>query len=188
MNALTVFTSEIRLHDGLFSLNDLHQSSGGASKHKPANFMRLDTTQELMAEIRCSDVSIIPAKTITGRGKAQGTYVCKELVYAYAMWISPKFHLTVIRAFDDMQSQGPTPSMLNKRWLITLDDQGREHVKLIPYGAVVMTPVDFLKAIANGTAGHSVTDGDLLEFIQAASTRLKTRADARAFNSRSQRS
>ncbi len=106
--ALTVCDTAICQHESLYSLNDLHRAAGGEERHKPANFMRLDQTQALVAEIaRCSDMSIIPTKTVTGRGKQQGTYVCKELVYAYAMWISPKFHLQVIRAYDALMVSGP---------------------------------------------------------------------------------
>lgn len=101
MTALTLGTSEIRQLDGLYSLNDLHAAAGGEDKHKPANFLRLDQTQALIAEIQCSEMSTA-AKTING-GPRRGTYVCRELVYAYANWISPAFYLKMIRAFDAMQ-------------------------------------------------------------------------------------
>lgn len=39
-------------------------------------------------------------------GRDGGTFVVKELVYAYAMWISASFQLKVIRAFDTLQTQG----------------------------------------------------------------------------------
>lgn len=106
--ALAILDNSIRMLGDLYSLNDLHKASGGEEKHKTANFMRLEQTQELVKEIciendRCSDVSIA-YKTIKG-GLTQGTYVCRELVYAYAMWISAKFHLLVIRAFDAISTR-----------------------------------------------------------------------------------
>ncbi|MDO4896320.1 MAG: KilA-N domain-containing protein [Moraxella sp.] len=103
---LTIGEAIIAVVDGLYSLNDLHKASGGETKHQPSNFMRNDETKALIAVIeRSSDLmngSIYKAyKRIKG-GLNQGTYVCKELVYRYAMWISAKFSLMVIRAFDMM--------------------------------------------------------------------------------------
>lgn len=87
---------------GRYCLNDLHRAAGGEERHKPSNFLRMDSTRELSMEIdRCSDMSIGCVETIRG-GFGQGTYVSRELVFAYAMWISPSFHLKVIRTFDQV--------------------------------------------------------------------------------------
>lgn len=107
---LTISNSTIGMKDGLYSLNDLHKASGNDKKHKPANFMRLENTKSLISEIeRCSDMSngknSIAYKVIQGGNSQQGTFVCRELVYSYAMWISPRFQLLVIRAFDAIANQ-----------------------------------------------------------------------------------
>jgi hypothetical protein len=43
-------------------------------------------------------------------GNQGGTFVAKQLVYAYAMWISPSFHLKVINTFDAVATQHQLPS------------------------------------------------------------------------------
>ncbi|MFC4821139.1 KilA-N domain-containing protein [Dokdonella ginsengisoli] len=103
MNELTIIDTPIRLDgEGRYSLNDLHRAAGSEAKHQPSNWLRLDQTQALCAEIdQSSDVR--SAQVVVG-GTAPGTYVAKELVYAYAMWISAAFHLKVIRAFDAMMT------------------------------------------------------------------------------------
>lgn len=82
--------------DGRYRINDLHKASGGEKRNGPAYWMENQQTVDLIS--RLSDTGI-PVSVIKG-GAAQGTYVCKELVYAYAMWISADFHLRVIQAFD----------------------------------------------------------------------------------------
>ena len=102
--ALTIGATSVRQVGDLYSLNDLHKASGGEDKHQPAKFVRMDQTQSLIVEIENSPevaslgTAGIPAvKTKEGRGG--GTYACKELVIAYAAWISAAFHLKVIRVF-----------------------------------------------------------------------------------------
>lgn len=100
MTIITICNAPVRCFDGLYSLNDLHKSSGGESRHQPTKFMRLDQTKALIAEL-VNYPEMVSFKTTTGR--LGGTYVCRELVYAYANWISAAFYLKMIRAFDEMQ-------------------------------------------------------------------------------------
>ena len=98
MNSIQISNVAIRqTSDNLYNLNDLHKAAGGADNYKPSNWLRISQTQELIAEIEaCGDRA---AEVVNG-GKNRGTFVCKELVYAYATWISAKFFLLVIRTFD----------------------------------------------------------------------------------------
>lgn len=95
--ALVLGNIAIRQHAGLFSLNDLHQAAGGEERHRPNQFIRNDQTQALVAELKAENLSAV--ETVLGKGKAQGTYASRELVIAYAAWISAAFHLKVIRVF-----------------------------------------------------------------------------------------
>ena len=98
MNAISISNVAIRqTSDNLYNLNDLHKAAGSDSKHQPSNWIRIQQTQELIAEIEAQGGVAV---TTSQGGKNRGTFVCKELVYAYATWISAKFFLLVIRTFD----------------------------------------------------------------------------------------
>ena len=90
---------------GRYRLNDLHEAAGGAVHHQPAKFFAVQNHQELIEELKRNSPNseTLPVNSVVGR--SGGTYVVKQLVYAYAMWISPSFHLKVIDAFDAMVTQ-----------------------------------------------------------------------------------
>ncbi|MCP1270534.1 phage antirepressor KilAC domain-containing protein [Acetobacter cerevisiae] len=104
-STLSILGTTIRQDaEGRFCLNDCHKASSGENKNRPSIWVDNSQTKALIAEIQAE--AGIPALTSIKGGNASGTYACKELVYAYAMWISPAFHLTVIRAFDALVMQG----------------------------------------------------------------------------------
>ncbi len=108
MSNLSILKTSIRTYENLYSLNDLHIASGSENKHQPALFLRLDTTQELIKEIdQTSDLQICRSVKSLRTGQNKGTWACEELVLSYAMWISPKFHLIVLRAFLAMHRNQP---------------------------------------------------------------------------------
>ena len=124
---------EIRTDEaGRFRLNDLDRLSGGDSGKRPGDWLRLSQAQELIEHLtqdailqppKQPKISIehrtdepYPAQIPTGSSNQQvsivktgdpetyGTYVTRDLVYAYAMWLSPVFHLQVIRLFDSIKT------------------------------------------------------------------------------------
>lgn len=124
---------------GRYCLNHLHKAAGGHKRHQLANWLRSYTTKELIAELEKEHSSETKGQTsktsfaihVTQGGQNPSTYAVKELVYAYAMWISPKFHLHVIRAFDGQPAPAlPAPEasieLIAKIWA-TVDDL---HLKL----------------------------------------------------------
>ena len=102
MNELIIDSVTIsKTEDGLYRINDLHKASGAGKAKQPSNFFVLLGTKELIAEIQGTEQNQA-LRTVQGGSLEQGTYIVKELVYAYAMWISPKFMLHVIRTFDSL--------------------------------------------------------------------------------------
>lgn len=96
--------ADVTIHEdahGRYSLSDFHRAAGGEARHQPALFTRAKMTLELVSELHSTNPQSAPTplEVING-GPERGTYACKELVYAYAMWVNPAFHLKVIRVFD----------------------------------------------------------------------------------------
>ena len=134
MSSLTILKTTIRKFDNLHSLNDLHFAAGGEAKHKPSNFIRLDTTVELIEAIK-ADSDREPVKVI--RGTNGGTYVCEELVLSYAMWISPKFHLIVLRAFLAMyKAESQNANQIQPLVLPMINDDFKQAmIKILNYAS-----------------------------------------------------
>lgn len=95
--------------EGRYRLNDLHQAAGGEPRHRPNRWIENQQTIEMVQELTDAGIPASPIETIKG-GLLQGTYACKELVYAYATWISPAFFLHVIRTFDAVVTEQPQPA------------------------------------------------------------------------------
>jgi phage antirepressor YoqD-like protein len=112
---------------GRFSLNDLHRAAGGQERHRPSRWAENQQTVELAAEIDAEGKAGIPALVLVHGGAAPGTFVVRELVYSYAMWISPAFHLQVIRSFDASQAaRVPTVPQTLAQALRLAADQAEE--------------------------------------------------------------
>lgn len=164
MKDLIIAGFGIRRDDaGRFSLNDLHRAAGGAARHQPAFWLRNAQTEDLVTELLgASADSQTPPVARVNDGYNNGTYVAKELVYAYAMWISPAFHLQVIRAYDQLVTAPPADP------LVALQDPAKLRDLLLGYAtrqieleqavAAQAPKVEALDRIADARGAVCLTD------------------------------
>lgn len=96
MTHIIIVDAKIRMDsNGRYSLNDLHKASGGERRHEPSFFLANQQTQELIALLKTTGNPVVKKE-----GRGGGTFVPKQVVYSYAMWISPEFNKRVLDAYD----------------------------------------------------------------------------------------
>jgi len=185
---LSVGSVPIHQHDGLYSLNDLHKAGGGDEKHRPNQFLRNEQTQALIAELETARICAVR----TREGRNGGTYACKELVIAYASWISAEFHLKVIRVFLDAAASPaqplpppvPTKTLTftvpandrNSRWLLHTDRTGREVVTELPPETHVINTDQWIHRLMHSPADLNLTLSQMLTITQACLNNMRTSA------------
>lgn len=168
VNDLIIANTKIRQDDeGRYCLNDCHRASGMGDSKRPSKWLRNTQTQELIETLETAENSQSPnlgfgkkplffVNVVKGSNNA-GIYVVKELVYAYAMWISPAFHMKVIRAYDDLV-QGKYHPVVN------LDDPVFLRNTLLTYTEKCMmleSENNALKPKADGFDRIAMADGSL---------------------------
>lgn len=101
---LTLLNVKIRTDaEGRYCLNDCHRAAGGEKKDGPSYFLDTDQAKRLIEELRSTGNPVDPLSIVTtGPNDGRGTFTHRLLVYAYGEWISAKFHLAVLEAFDAM--------------------------------------------------------------------------------------
>jgi hypothetical protein len=112
-------------HDALgrFNLSDLYRAAGSQPRHRPSYWLTNSRTRKLIEALKLEAgipasnsgkglnleagipaSKFEPVATVKGHG-ITATYVVMELVYDYAMWVSPDFELKVIRTFHALQTR-----------------------------------------------------------------------------------
>jgi hypothetical protein len=143
---------------GRYCLNDLHRASGEEQKHRPKYWGENQQTQDLINEIKKGGIPPIQSK------QGLGTYVCKELVYAYAMWINAAFHLKVIRAYDAMVTNGQPfdPSSISRLQLIEMALQSeKDRIKTAEENRLLAEKVEVLEPKAEALDRLSSAEGSM---------------------------
>ena len=125
-STITICNTSIRQDlEGRYCLGDLFKAAGSLQKNRPKYWLENQETKALIAELSTGENTPTEqnqaVKIIQGGNRQQGTFVVKELVYAYATWISPQFHIAVIRAYDALVT-GQMPRVARQANLFLEDE------------------------------------------------------------------
>lgn len=105
MSDLIILDKPIRQQNGLYCLNDLHRASGGASKHRPNNWLQNQQTIEFIDYLEAAGIPAgLKNQQVIHRVNGVGTYGNRKVALAYATWISPEFFSLVLDVFDGVVS------------------------------------------------------------------------------------
>ena len=153
MNAIAISNVAIRqTENNLYNLNDLHKASGGEDRHAPRRWLQNQQTTELIEELSKDGNPSLEENQqviqVVKGGNKRGTYACKELVYAYATWISAKFFLQVIRTFDAVISGRLKPQSERKALPSGLTHEQQAEVKALHNILIQSVPFEKQKALA----------------------------------------
>lgn len=113
--------------NGLYSLVDLWKANGSQKKKRPSEYTKLSSAKELINELRSTpknmsgDISGVDSVVLmVNGGKHRGTYGCKEFCFTYAMWLSPKFYVQVVRTFEALSLAKNTEELIELKQQVDL--------------------------------------------------------------------
>lgn len=111
---------------GNVSLTDLWKASGKDRNFNPNEWIRQDSSQQLI-EAACSFLNTGIDRIITSkRGKGGGTYAHKQIALAYAKYLSPELHIAVNNVFFERLEEQKNPELAIDRAVNTWKAKGKD--------------------------------------------------------------
>ncbi len=144
---------------GRYCLSDLHKASGKIPKHRPHQFLRIKKARNLIKQVESE--TGLHAVAVEW---AVNSYAVKDIVLAYAHWISPLFYSAVIHACGGRAGGQPSlsvgrkqfPKSMRQRFLLTIDSDGTSSCVSVPDDAYIVPPANLKKAVAMELPGYTL--------------------------------
>lgn len=122
---------------GRYNLNALHKAAGSNPAKKPSQWLRNASTLELALTLHKQGVAIRDAVESVHGGTNPGTWACKPLAIAYALWCGgDQFRLSLVNAlsasFDLLEAlaQFEVPDDLPDMWVYAIREEATGNIKL----------------------------------------------------------